>query len=49
MMSTSTCTPSGVPAGMSALCPVCRYVLVEQINPEQHWWNDRDYDKWFPL
>ena len=39
----------GAPQGVSSLCGVCRYVLVDQIDPERHWENDRDYDKWFPL
>jgi hypothetical protein len=29
----------------STFCPVCRYVLVEQINPEKHWDIDREYEK----
>ena len=28
----------------SQFCPVCRYALVDLIDPEQHWQNDRDYD-----
>jgi hypothetical protein len=28
----------------TTFCPVCRYILVEQINPEQHSQIDRDYD-----
>jgi hypothetical protein len=28
----------------TTLCPVCRYALVEWLNPEQHWQIDRDYD-----
>jgi hypothetical protein len=30
-------------------CPVCRYVLVEQIDPVQHARVDRDYAKHYPL
>jgi hypothetical protein len=33
----------------SKFCPVCRYALVEQIDPEQHWQIDREYDKKYPL
>jgi hypothetical protein len=49
MMNNSTYTASGNLAGMSSLCPVCRYVLVDQVDPEKHFLNDLDYAKWFPL
>jgi len=29
-------------------CPVCRYALVDRIDPDQHWWIDRDYEKQYP-
>jgi hypothetical protein len=32
----------------SSFCHVCRYVLVEQVDPEKHWLIDRDYDKGYP-
>ncbi len=49
LMRTSESSPEGTPAGVSALCPVCRYALVDFVNPDQHWANDRDYDLWFPF
>lgn len=30
-------------------CPVCRYLLVDYIDPYHHWWIDRDYAKIYPL
>jgi hypothetical protein len=30
-------------------CPVCRYALVDRIDPEKHWLNDVDYDKEYSL
>jgi hypothetical protein len=38
--------PKIIPA---PFCPVCRYVLVEQIDPNKHGIIDRDYDKEYPL
>ena len=32
----------------SRFCPVCRYALVDRIDPDQHWWIDRDYEKAYP-
>jgi hypothetical protein len=32
----------------ASFCPVCRYVLVEQLDPEQHWLIDRDYEQRYP-
>jgi hypothetical protein len=49
LMRTSQSSPEGTPKGVSAFCPVCRYALVDFIDPEQHWANDRDYDLWFPF
>lgn len=34
---------------VNEFCQVCRFVLVEQINPRQHFWIDRDYDPIYPL
>ena len=31
--------------GFTIFCPVCRYALIDLIDPEQHWRNDLDYDK----
>jgi hypothetical protein len=33
----------------SRFCPVCRYVIVDLLDPEQHWQVDRDYDKEYVL
>jgi len=33
----------------TVFCPVCRYALIDLIDPEQHWRNDRDYDKEYAL
>ncbi|HEU5077597.1 MAG TPA: M64 family metallopeptidase [Opitutaceae bacterium] len=30
-------------------CRVCAYTLIEQIDPQKHWWLDRDYQKDYPL
>jgi hypothetical protein len=49
MMNVSFYTPSGVPKGVSAFCVVCRYAIVDMVNPDKHWENDLDYDGWFPL
>ena len=49
MMKNSTYTPSGRPKGVSALCVVCRYAIVDLVDPDKHWQNDLDYDGWFPL
>jgi hypothetical protein len=49
LMRTSESSPEGTPIGVSAFCPVCRYVLVDYVDPEQHWANDLDYNSWFPL
>ena len=49
MMKNSSYTPSGVPKGVSAFCVVCRYALVDRVDPDKHWENDLDYDGWFPL
>ena len=35
--------------GVSALCPVCRFALVDYVDPEQHFLNNLDYDKWYPF
>jgi hypothetical protein len=32
-----------------AFCPVCRYVLVDAIDPMQHGALDRDYEQVYPL
>lgn len=32
----------------SRFCPVCRYALVDRIDPDQHWWIDREYEKKYP-
>jgi hypothetical protein len=32
----------------SLFCPVCRYVLVEQVNPELHHLIDQEYEKRYP-
>ena len=29
-------------------CHVCRFILVETINPDMHWWIDQDYDPIYP-
>jgi hypothetical protein len=34
---------------MSRFCPVCRYILVDMVDPEQHWRIDRDYTNHFYL
>jgi len=30
------------------ICAVCRYILVDIINPDEHWWIDRDLDDYYP-
>jgi hypothetical protein len=45
----SATTRDGIPKGISALCPVCRYALVDYVDPEKHFVNDLDYSKWFTL
>jgi hypothetical protein len=30
-------------------CPVCRFLMVEFIDPAQHWWVDQEYDKIYPV
>lgn len=30
-------------------CRICAYTLIEQIDPEKHWWLDQDYQKDYPL
>jgi hypothetical protein len=30
-------------------CQVCRFAIVDAIDPAQHGWIDRDYDKSYPL
>jgi hypothetical protein len=32
----------------SRFCPVCRYALVDRIDPDQHLWIDREYEKKYP-
>ncbi len=49
MMKNSRYSPSGMPKGVSAFCVVCRYAIVDLVNPDKHWENDLDYDGWFPL
>jgi hypothetical protein len=33
----------------SRFCPVCRYVIVDYVDPEQHWQVDQDYAKEYLL
>ncbi len=49
LMRNSTYTPEGTPEGITSLCAVCRYALVDLIDPDKHWENDLDYAKWFTL
>ena len=37
------------PQGVSKFCVVCRYVMVDFVDPHQHWRLDNDYATWFPL
>ncbi len=37
------------PQGVSRFCVVCRYVMVEFVDPHQHWRLDKDYAEWFPF
>jgi len=30
------------------ICAVCRYILVDMIDPNEHWWIDRDLDSYYP-
>jgi hypothetical protein len=30
-------------------CPVCQYVLIDRVDPDQHWHFDREYEKKYPL
>jgi hypothetical protein len=32
----------------TGFCPVCRYALVDRIDPDQHAWIDSDYEKKYP-
>jgi hypothetical protein len=32
----------------SRFCPVCRYALVDRINPAQHPWIDLEYETVYP-
>jgi hypothetical protein len=34
---------SQYPRGEQQFCPVCRYALIDFIDPTLHFWNDRDY------
>jgi len=36
-------------AGTREFCAVCRYILVDIIDPTQHGANDKEYDKHYPL
>jgi hypothetical protein len=38
-----------VPQGVSKVCVVCRYVMVDFVDPHQHWRLDKDYAEWFPF
>jgi hypothetical protein len=33
---------------MTGFCAVCRFVLVDAIDPDKHWWIDREYDSIYP-
>jgi hypothetical protein len=33
----------------SRFCPVCQYVLIDQIDPNQHWQFDREYRRRYPM
>jgi hypothetical protein len=33
---------------MTAFCAVCRFVLVDAIDPDKHWWIDGEYDLIYP-
>jgi hypothetical protein len=30
------------------ICPVCRYILVDIIDPDNHWWIDQFYEEIYP-
>jgi hypothetical protein len=45
---TGTCMMRNSHSDSSAFCAVCRFVMVDLIDPQQHWWIDRDYDKVYP-
>jgi hypothetical protein len=34
--------------GATGFCAVCRFVLVDTIDPDKHWWIDREYDSIYP-
>ena len=42
---TGTCMMRNDHDDATKFCAVCRYALVEYIDPDQHWAIDRDYDK----
>ncbi len=31
--------------GITLFCAACRFALVDRIDPEQHWRNDREYER----
>ena len=35
--------------GITLFCPACRFALVDRVDPEQHWRNDRDYEAEYVL
>jgi len=37
------------PQGVSKFCVVCRYVMVDFVDPHQHWRLDKDYAEWYPF
>jgi hypothetical protein len=37
------------PQGISKFCVVCSYVMVDFLDPDQHWRIDRDYATWYPF
>ncbi len=43
-----SCMMRNTNADTSAFCAVCRFVMVDLIDPRAHWWIDRDYDKIYP-
>jgi hypothetical protein len=46
---TGTCMMRNDHDDETKFCAVCRYVLVEHIDPDQHWAIDRDYEKKYRL
>jgi hypothetical protein len=42
------CMMRNKPEESASFCPVCQYVLVDQIDPEQHWLVDHDYEPKYP-